>query len=256
MYKEWPITMPELTGDEERTAYVYVPDGVCAEPETRYPVLYMFDGQNLFSDADASFGKCWGILKYLTENNVPLMVAAIECSHHDEADECGGRLSEYSPFDFGDPQWGKIVGRGRLTMEYYVNEFKPYIDANYPSLGDREHTFISGSSMGGLMTLYALMEYNHVFSRGAALSPSLSFTPDAVKQMIREARPRRTVLYMDNGSREMRRQRAKDVYADVTALLIKKGVLLESRVVPGGDHSETSWERQVPFFMETLFYNL
>lgn len=256
MYKEWTITLPQLTGDEERKAYVYVPDGIYAFPDMRFPVLYMFDGQNLFSDADASYGKSWGILKYLTENNVPLMVAAIECNHHQEEDPCGGRLSEYSPFDFGDPQWGHIRGRGELTMEYYINEFKPYIDENYPTLGDREHTFISGSSMGGLMTLYALMAYNHVFSRGAALSPSLAFSPDSVKQMIREARPQKTVLYMDNGSREMRRQRAKDIYADVTAMLIKKGVFLESRVVPGGVHSEASWERQVPFFIEALFYDL
>lgn len=256
MYKEWLITLPELTGDEERKAYVYVPDSMYAEPESRFPVLYMFDGQNLFFDADASYGKSWGILKYLTENDVPLIVAAIECNHHGEEEPCGGRLSEYSPFDFHAAHWGSITGRGKLTMEYYVNEFKPYIDLNYPTLGDRDHTFISGSSMGGLMTIYALMEYNEIFSRGAALSPSLYFSPDGVKQMIRSAHPGRTVLYMDNGSNETPSQRAKNIYADVTAMLIKKGIFLDSRIIPDGTHTEASWERQVPFFMETLFYNL
>ena len=61
---------------------------------------------------------------------------------------------------------------------------------------------------------------------------------------------------MDNGSREIRSQWAKNIYADVTAELIRKGVALESRVVPGGVHSEASWERQIPFFMDVLFYNL
>ena len=134
MYQQWEITIPELTGDEPRNAYVYVPDAAVVDDERRYPVLYMFDGQNLFRDADASFGKSWGLLEYVTGNNIPLIIAAIECSHHDEQDECGGRLSEYSPFDFDNSQWGKIRGRGRITMDYIVNEFKPFIDENCPTL--------------------------------------------------------------------------------------------------------------------------
>lgn len=256
MYKEWLITIPALTGEEERKAYVYIPDMAVADPSRRFPVLYMFDGQNLFRDQDASYGKSWGLLKYLAENNVPLMVAAVECNHHPEDEAPGGRLSEYSPFDFSDRQWGDIRGRGALTMDYYIHRFKPYIDRHYPTAPDRQHTFIAGSSMGGLMTVYALMAYNGVFSRGAALSPSFSFAPKAVKELIAGADIGRTVLYMDNGSKEMRGQRAKKLYGDVTAALIRKGVLLTSRVVPGGFHSEASWERQIPFFIETLFYQL
>ena len=143
MYKEWNITIPALTGEEERKAYVYVPDGAFADAGRRYPVLYMFDGQNLFADADASYGKSWGMLDYLTKNAVPLIVAALECSHHSEDDECGGRLSEYSPFDFDDPHWGSIRGRGDITMDYIVGQFKPWIDDHFPTLPDREHTFIA-----------------------------------------------------------------------------------------------------------------
>lgn len=256
MYNEWTITIPELTGEEERRAYVYLPKESEYDPDRRFPVLYMFDGQNLFYDADASYGKCWGILDYFEENEVPLIVAAIECNHHSEKDPCGGRLSEYSPFDFDDRYWGSITGRGKATMDYFVNEFKPFIDSHYPTLPDREHTFISGSSMGGLMTVYALMEYNGVFSRGAALSPSFGFSPRKVREMIGSAEIGRTVLYMDNGSQEMGSERAKKVYADATAQLMRKGVLVDSRVVPDGFHSEASWERSIPFFLETLFYGL
>ena len=256
MYREWNITIPALTGDEVRRAYIYVPDAFRADGRRRYPVLYMFDGQNLFADADASFGKSWGILDYLSRRGTPLIVAAVECSHHAETDECGGRLSEYSPFDFSDRRLGDIRGRGALTMDFYIHMFKPYIDENYPTLPDRDHTFIAGSSMGGLMTLYALCAYNGVFSRGAALSPSLVFSPADIRAMIRDADMGRTVLYMDNGSKEMRSPRSRELYASVTAQLIKKGVLLESRVVPGGVHSESSWERQVPFFLDALFYDL
>lgn len=255
MIKEWNIQIPALTGKEKRKAWVYVPDGAYAEPERRYPVLYMFDGQNLFRDADATYGKSWGLLTYLTGHSVPLIAAAVECSHHGEEEPCGGRLSEYSPFDFSDPRWGGIRGRGELTMEYIVREFKPYIDGHYPTKPDRAHTFIGGSSMGGLMTLYALAEYGDVFSRGAALSPALSFSLKEVKEMVRTADWGGKVLYMDAGTEELSR-RGRTAFADVTALLIKKGARVESRVVPGGFHSEASWERQIPFFLDTLFYEL
>lgn len=256
MYEEWTITIPQLTGEEERKAYVYVPEEALTDPDARYPVLYMFDGQNLFYDEDASYGKCWGIREYFTEHDVPMIVAAIECNHHDERDECGGRLSEYSPFDFENKHFGKITGRGKITMDHLVNEFKPYIDANYPTLPEREYTFISGSSMGGLMTVYALMEYNDVFSRGAALSPAFGFSPALIKDMIKSAKIGRTVLYMDAGSQEMRSDWSRRIYGEVTKQLIRKGVLMDSRVVPDGFHSEASWEMSIPFFLNTLFYGL
>ena len=204
----------------------------------------------------ATYGKSWGLLDYLTEHNVPLIVAAVECSRHAEDEPCGGRLSEYPPFDFSAKEWGNIKGRGELTMEFLVNDFKPEIDERWPTRPDREHTLIAGSSMGGLMTLYAVMEYNDTFSRGAALSPSLGFDPEGVKAMISNAEISETVLYMDMGQRELKRRSAKKNYAEVTARLIGKGVLLESRIVPAGFHSEASWERQIPFFLDTLLYNM
>ena len=127
MLEEWNVTVPALTGDEERRAWVYVPDSAWADRERRYPVLYMFDGQNLFRDEDATYGKSWGLLDYLTEHNVPLIVAAVECNKHAEDEPCGGRLSEYSPFDISFGDWGDIKGRGELTMDFLINDlFKIY----------------------------------------------------------------------------------------------------------------------------------
>lgn len=252
MLEVFKTDIPQLTGREKRKIYVYVPD-----QEGRFPVLYMFDGHNLFDDEEATYGKSWGLKDYLDYNDVPLIVVGVECNHHPEKYRYGGRLSEYSPFDFSDPEWGNIKGRGKLTMDFFVNELKPYIDDNYPTLPQRRYTFISGSSMGGLMTLYALSEYNDVFSRGAALSPSLIFAPEKVMDMIEKTKYRKnTVLYMDYGENEIRYLNTREIYGDVTSALIKKKVLLDSRIVPKGDHNEASWERAVPFFMETLFYRL
>lgn len=248
------LTIPQLTEDEERTAYVYVPDG---DPDRRYPVLYMFDGQNLFYDETASFGKSWGLLKYLEENKTPLIVASVACNFHREDYRLGGRFSEYSPFSFEEPMIGKIKGRGRITMDWLTEEFKSYIDEHYPTLPDREHTFIAGSSMGGLMTLYAVLEYNDYFSRGAAVSPAMYFSSEEVKEMIRNAEVRSdTVLYMDYGEKELFDSRGEQIWKEAVHLLHDKRLLLETRIVPNGIHSEVTWEKQVPFIMAVLFYEL
>ena len=251
------ITIPQLTEDEKRTAYVYVPDRYKDHPEERYPVLYMFDGHNLFFDETASFGKSWGLKEYLEEHDTPLIVAAAACNFHPESYRLGGRFSEYSPFSFTDDRWGSITGRGNVTMDWMTKEFKPYIDSHYPTLPDREHTFIGGSSMGGLMTIYALLCYNGYFSRGAALSPAVYFTPDDVMEMIRTAEVRKdTALYVDYGETELFGSEAEKDYRDMVYLLQEKRILLESRIVPGGIHSEVTWEKQIPFFMDVLFYGL
>jgi predicted alpha/beta superfamily hydrolase len=254
MIKTWNLTIPELTGEEPRRAYVYLPDSRNQDQSLRYPVLYMFDGHNLFFDEDATYGKSWGMLEYMDYTQTQLIIAAVECNH----DPNNGRLSEYSPFSCQVPELGKIRGRGKVTMDWLVHTFKPQIDQDFPTLPDREHTFIAGSSMGGLMTLYAVMKYNRVFSRGAALSPSIWFAVEKLDRMLRTGRIRPdTVLYMDYGARELSfHPSMAGQFSAVTALLLERGVDLTSRIVPGGDHSEASWERQIPFFMNTLLYNL
>ena len=251
------LTIPQLTENEERTAYVYVPDQAAEDPDARYPVLYMFDGQNLFFDSTASFGKSWGLLKYLEETRLPLIVASVSCTTHPESYRLGGRFSEYSPFSFHDGRFGSIKGRGKITMDWLTKEYKPMIDAKYPTLPDRKHSFIAGSSMGGVMTLYAITNYNHVFSRGAALSPAVYFTPEENKEMIRTADiAPDTVLYVDYGEKELFDSPAEELFRETVSLLQEKRILLESRIVPGGIHSEITWEKQVPFFVNALFYEL
>ncbi len=108
------------------------------------------------------------------------------------------------------------------------------------------------------MALYALLEYNQVFSRAAALSPSLWVAPERVARMVRGCDVAAgTVLYMDYGSREMENhQLMAGQFSRVTAQLLDRGVFLTCRIVPDGEHCEASWERQVPFFIETLLYDL
>ena len=250
MVYTWEITIPELTGDIPRRAYVYIPEA--ADPQKRFPVLYMFDGHNVFFDEDATYGKSWGMKEYLDRTETPLIVAAVECNHSPD----GGRLSEYSPFTFKDPALGFIQGQGQKTMDWFVGTFKPAIDSSLPTLPDREHTMIAGSSMGGLMSLYAVLKYNHIFSRAAALSPSIWFAVDQLEGLIKEADTAPdTIVYMDYGSHEMRfHGNMYQQFQRVTDQLLAHRILLTSRIIPGGDHNEASWERQIPFFMNTILY--
>ena len=80
MVKKWSVSYPAVNGVEQRRVYVYLPTMYEADPERRYPVLYMFDGQNVFFDADATYGKSWGVADYLDYTDTPLIVAAVECN--------------------------------------------------------------------------------------------------------------------------------------------------------------------------------
>ena len=126
MVEVWDVTIPELTGDEPRRAYIYLPESYLHEPDRRYPVLYMFDGHNVFFDEDATYGKSWGMTEYMEFSETELIIAAVECNHHPD----NGRLSEYSPFSFRDVHFGNITGRGRATMRWMIRSFKAYIDRN------------------------------------------------------------------------------------------------------------------------------
>lgn len=249
MIKKFRVTIPELSGNTKRRAYVYVPNEAKRNPDKRYPVLYMFDGHNVFYDSDATYGKSWGMKSYMDYTRTPLIIAAVECNHKGNR-----RLCEYSPFSFSDKRMGDIEGCGKQTMEWLINCFKPYIDANFPTLTGRENTFIAGSSMGGLMSLYAVTQYNYVFSKAACLSPSIWFESKSLDNLLLSSDiAKDTVVYMDYGENEMNyRRNMKSRFKRITNILIDKNVKLTSRIVPDGYHCEASWEKQIPFFMNTL----
>ncbi len=252
MVERWDITFPAPTGNEPRTVYVYLPESYKYNRRRRYPVLYMFDGHNVFFDEDATYGKSWGMNAYMEHTRMPLIIVGVECNHSPDH----GRLKEYSPFTFEDEHFGHIPGRGRTTMEWMVHTLKREIDRRYRTFRDRDHTFIAGSSMGGLMSLYALIKYNRFFSRAAALSPSLWVAPDKLEHMIRTAplNPD-THLYMDYGALEFaNHEQMEQQFGQIAMAALSRHIFLNCRVIPGGTHSEGSWERQLPFFMNTLTY--
>ena len=249
MVKKWNVKIPELSGDKKRRAYIYLPDSYNKEKDRRYPVMYMFDGHNVFFDSDATYGKSWGMAQYMQKSKKQLIIVAVECNHEGDS-----RLQEYSPVNFENETLGKIKGKGRTYMNWLVGTLKPYIDEKYRTLPDRKNTMICGSSMGGLMALYGATAYNRYFQRAACLSPSLWVSFGAVLEMVAKARVGRdTCIYMDYGSEEMFNHVANaEALFSVSHMLMSKRVNLAFRIVPGGTHSEASWEKQIPIFMECL----
>jgi len=249
MVKKWEVTIPTLTGSTPRRAYIYLPESYKKQSKRRYPVLYMFDGHNVFFDSDATYGKSWGMKKYLDEHGKQLIVVAVECNH-----QGNGRLREYAPFDFDNDTLGRIESQGKAYMDWLVKTLKPQIDRDYRTMPDREHTILAGSSMGGLMALYGAVCYNKVFQRAACLSSSVWVDPDQVLQMIAGAKIKNdTCIYMDYGSLEMFNHEANaSALISVAHLLLTKRVDLTFRIVPGGTHCEACWEKQIPIFMDCL----
>lgn len=249
MVRKWELTIPQLSGDTPRRAYIYLPESYEADAQRRYGVMYMFDGHNVFFDEDATYGKSWGMGKYLDEAHKQLVVVAVECNHQGSR-----RLTEYSPVSFAEDSLGRITGKGRTYMNWMVRELKPYIDAHYRTLPDRGNTVIAGSSMGGLMALYGATVYNDVFQRAACLSPSLWVAPGKLLELIARARIHRgTCIYMDYGEKELSNHGGStQALLAAAQLLMVKGVNVTLRIAPGGSHCEASWEKQIPVFMECL----
>ena len=259
MVKKWNVVIPKLSGDKPRRAYIYLPESYEKEPEKRYPVMYMFDGHNVFFDSDATYGKSWGMYKYMKESKKQLIIVAVECNH-----EGNKRLIEYAPLTYENSSHGKIKGKGSVYMNWLVKTLKPYIDENYRTLPDREHTIIAGSSMGGLMALYAVTHYNRWFSKGGCVSSAVGFCMRPLMSDLRKSSiSPDTRIYLSWGSREAhgckdpeREDRSSKTYKwnrQVRDVLEAKGARVTMYCQVGGAHCEADWEKQNPIYMDDLW---
>ncbi|MBQ4474386.1 MAG: alpha/beta hydrolase [Lachnospiraceae bacterium] len=243
------VQIPALPTRNPRRLYVYLPRDY-RRSDRRYPVLYMFDGHNVFYDAHATYGKSWGMKEYLARTELPLIVAAIECNTEGER-----RMNEYSPWDLDMiPELGHLEGLGKVTMDWMSGPLKEYIDRTYRTMPDREHTMIAGSSMGGLMSLYAVTAYNRVYSRAAALSACFWAGGEKLHELLRTPVQTTTRVYMDMGTAEVPAE-GQEVFAEMftaAAELSRSGAQIAARTVPGGAHNEASWEKQIPVFLPYL----
>jgi predicted alpha/beta superfamily hydrolase len=229
------IYSPQLRNS--RHLLVYLPPSY-GRTERRYPVIYMHDGQNLFDPA-TSFAGEWGVdqtLEAASDDGIEAIIVAIPNIGPE-------RTNEYSPF-LDEKNGG---GKGERYLRFLTETVKPRIDADFRTLPDRPNTGIAGSSMGGLISLYAFFRYRHIFGFAGVMSPSLWFAGRAVLDWVRRQPFAGGRIYIDVGMREG--QKTLDDVMQLRDILEAKGYRnlndLLCVVDTAGDHSERAWSRRL-----------
>jgi metallo-beta-lactamase class B len=232
--------LPQL-GGRARRVWLYLPPGYAAARGRRYPVLYLQDGQNVFDEA-TSFSGEWGVDETLNQLAVSGQRVA-ECIV--VAVDNGGerRLDEYSPWPNTEYKKG---GEGDQYTDFLAHTLKPYIDAHYRTRPDAAHTAVAGSSMGGLIALYAGLKYPQIFGRVGVFSPAIWFAKDSLLAYEqRRPAPRASRFYFVAGPGESATMLPLMQPARRALLTNGMPVARVALVAPAdGQHAEWFWRRE------------
>ena len=227
--------------NRDRLIRIYLPEDY-ANSEESYPVLYMHDGQNLFDDSTSYVGE-WGVDENLNllgkESGLKLIVVGVDNGQDKRMNE----LSPWKNKKFGDAE-------GAEYMEFIVKQIKPYIDSTFRTLNNRENTAIMGSSMGGLISHYAIYNYPEVFGMAGIFSPSYWYSEDVFTFTEENPVPEDARLLLVIGKKE---GNAVDDTEKMYTHILATGHPNESLKITidqEGDHNEASWRKQfIPAIM-------
>jgi len=240
---------------------------------TKHAVLYMHDGQNLFDKATAGYGMEWEIDEHLSkliaDRKVrPTIVVGIWNTPKRLQEYVPSKAFTSLPSEYRD-KVRALYGGDPLSdgyLKFIVRELRPMIDARFNVKTDRANTFIMGSSMGSLISLYAIDEYPQIFGGAGMMSTHwpLSFAPDgkaisqedyetvssAFERYLRPALPdpRTHKLYFDHGTETLDaiyKQYQDRVDAVVAKRGYRQGANWLTRNYPGQKHNEISWASRV-----------
>jgi predicted alpha/beta superfamily hydrolase len=241
----------------ERTIAVYLPPGYLKDKRRRYPVLYLHDGQNLFDPGTAAFGVDWNAHqtadRLANERRIaaPIFVGVYNTPQ---------RISEYTPIHDPRRQDG---GRADDYVRFLVEELKPFVDHQYRTLPNREHTGTAGSSLGGLVSLWSLRKRPEVFSRCGALSPSLWWMESPLFAALQAdaAWLKGARIWLDMGTHETGNdtinragvERCRRLSKWWESLGPQSGLEFRFAEVAGGGHCEAAWAARFGEVLEFLF---
>ena len=218
------------------------------QTDRRYPVLYLQDGQNLF-DEHAPYGN-WDMLRQLANLNAAgrgdFIVVAIDHAENE-------RVEEFTP----SFQTKLGVGAGKKYVRYLREVVKPFVDRHFRTLPDRANTGIGGSSMGGLISIYAGLMYPDCYSKMLIFSPSLWVAPNIYRFKNEQFAKQPTRIYLYAGGKESAKMMGR-VKRFKTAIERNcrdcEGLEFQVSINPDGKHSEYEWGREFPRAAEWLFY--
>lgn len=243
---------------KNRPLHIYLPDDYY-ESEEQYPVMYFFDGHNLYNNEDATYGKSWGLREFMENWSKKMIIVGMQCSLEGQ-----DRLSEYLPYQAQPGYFAQFEPMGDATFQWIINEIKPMIDKEYRTYPFRECTGIAGASMGGLMAVYGAVHYNQWFSKAACVSSAISFCmPSVIADMYENYMNPDTRMYLSWGTKEVRgleniweEDKHSYAYRNNKAVADKAEAagataMLDCQI--GGGHCEADWEKLVPHFMDFLW---
>jgi predicted alpha/beta superfamily hydrolase len=230
--------IPQL--NRTRRIWVYLPEDY-ATSKKRYPVLYMHDGQNLF-DYNTSDNDEWGIDETLdsliAKGKQPAIVIGIDN---------GGdsRMSEYNLREFvleTDEVTRKFRPEGKEYIDFLAHTLKPYIDKKYRTLTDRNNTIIAGSSMGALISYYAMLTKPDVFGKAGIFSPSFWTNPSIGSFTDSLARKINSKFFFYAGAKESDSM-IDDMHAVQDVLGAESSSMIYTVTDPEGAHNAKSWRK-------------
>ncbi len=225
-----------------RRIWIYLPKNYVIS-SARYPVLYMQDGQNLFNEQTAAFGE-WGVDECLDtlqqKTGKPCIIVGID-------NDPVHRLTEYNPYDHA--VYGKA--EGKEYADFLAHTLKPFIDSKYRTLKGPENTSIAGSSMGGLISLYTVLQYPDIFGSAGIFSPSFSMAPAIYTEAEKFTTSSQPRFYLYAGSRESTEMvPGMEKMADI--LKRKQRYVIRQVINPLGQHNETYWKQEFEQFYRWL----
>ncbi|WP_156116709.1 alpha/beta hydrolase [Massilia sp. 9096] len=228
------VDSPQL--HNKRALRIYLPPSYAENPAKRYPVLYMHDGQNLFDARTASYGVEWGVAKAVNRLVATGVMDEVIVVGIDNTPD---RIPEYTPCC--DPKYGG--GKLDAYARFVTDTVKPYVDRNYRTLSDKDHTAIMGSSLGGIASVVIAERYPNLFSKAGAMSGSFWWNGGALVSGVPAHLPVR--FYLDAGTED---DGLDDTVKMRDAMLAKgwrNGVDLVFHKAEGGRHNEASWAARV-----------
>lgn len=262
-----------------RNIDVWLPEAY--DDNTKYPVLYMHDGQMLFDPEQTWNKQAWNIddvASVLFKTNIIPKFIVVGIWNGGQT-----RHTDYfpqKPFEKLTPTEKdtvtaqlKIAGRTNESfkpqsdqyLSFIIKELMPYIEKNFAVYSGKEHTYIAGSSMGGLISIYAICEYPDQFEGAACLSTHWpgTFTldnnpiPDAFLDYLQNKLPdpNKHKIYFDYGDHTLDAL-YPEIQKKVDSLMIEKGYSHNNwltKYFPGNDHSEQSWHKRLHYPLEFLF---
>ncbi|HKR60972.1 MAG TPA: alpha/beta hydrolase-fold protein [Pyrinomonadaceae bacterium] len=241
----------------DRDVLVYLPPQYKSAKRSRFPVLYLHDGQNLFDGATSFIpGKEWRV-----DETVEALIAAgkieplIIVGIYNAGKE---RINEYTPAE--DPKY-KMGGKADLYGRMLVEELKPFIDRTYRTRRSAKDTGVGGSSLGGILSIYLALKYPHVFGKAAVVSPSVWFANQYIVGFVNQLPQQPAVrIWMDIGTREGSDAEAPQTVKGAQLLyetLLRKGwkpgrdlIYFEAK---DAEHNETAWAARVEPVLKFLF---